>query len=153
MKTASSAGMIVVLRTLFSRFGIPRTLVSHNGPQFTSEAFDEFMNQNCILHLRSAPYHPQSNGLAERAVRIIKEGLRKNQKGTLSARLARILHRYRRTPLKCGWTPAMLLLGREIRSRLDNLVPRPDEPQSVVREKSVRSKFYIGNQSGCGTTV
>lgn len=114
MKSTSSMRTIEELRTLFSRFGIPRTLVSDNGPQFVSEAFDEFMKNNGVVHLRSAPYHPQSNGLAERAVRTVKNGLKKNTQGTISTRLARMLHRYRRTPLRCGQTPGMLLFGREM---------------------------------------
>ncbi|XP_064468795.1 uncharacterized protein K02A2.6-like [Ornithodoros turicata] len=98
MNITSSARTIVELRTLFSRWGLLRTLISDNGPQFVSEAFQEFMSRNGVVHLRSPPYLPQSSGLAERAVRTIKTGLKKNVKGTLSTRLARILHSYRRTP-------------------------------------------------------
>lgn len=141
MRSTSSIRTIEELRTLFSRFGLPRTLVSDNGPQFVSEAFDEFMRRNGVVHLRSAPYHPQSNGLAERAVRTVKNGLKKITKGTISARLARMLHRYRRTPLRCGQTPAMLLFGREIRSGLDNLIPKPREQ---FGKKGIEPKFYTG---------
>lgn len=106
---------------MFSRFGLPRTVVSDNGPQFTSAQFQSFINENGIRHVRTAPYHPQSNGLAERAVRTIKLGLRKNASGTLQGRLDRILLHYRRTPLPSGKTPAFMLLGFEPRCKLDNI--------------------------------
>ncbi|UYV74208.1 K02A2.6-like [Cordylochernes scorpioides] len=61
----STRETIEQLRCLFARFGIPRTLVSDNGTGFTSEEFRQFMTRNGIRHLRTAPFHPSSNGLAE----------------------------------------------------------------------------------------
>nr|XP_037273847.1 uncharacterized protein K02A2.6-like [Rhipicephalus microplus] len=77
----------------------------------------KFMRENSIRHVRTAPYHPQSNGLAERAVRTIKEGLKKNKHGTLQEK-SRLRFRYRSTPLESGKSPAQLLLGFEPRTRL-----------------------------------
>lgn len=125
LKITSANNTVEALRGIFSRFGLPRTVVSDNGPQFTSRQFRQFMEDNGILHLRSPPYHPQSNRLAERAVRTVKEGLRKNVHGTLERRLARWLLRYWRTPLRNGKTPGFMLLGFEPRSLLDNVVSRP----------------------------
>ncbi len=52
-----------------SPFRLPIEMVSDNGPQFTSEKFKRFMLLiNGIVHHRGAPYHPQTNGLAERAI-------------------------------------------------------------------------------------
>lgn len=128
MKSSTTHATIEALRTLFSTFGLPRTLVSDNGPQFTSWEFNTFTKLNNIVHLRTAPYHPQSNGLAERAVRTVKYSLKKNVQGSLKTRLARILHRYRRTPQAGGRTPAQLLMGYDLRSRLDNAVSIPPSP-------------------------
>ena len=77
MSTASAQTTIQQLRKLIAQFGIPDTLVSDNGSQFTATEFQEFCRLNGIRHTTVAPYHPSSNGLAERAVRIVKEGLRK----------------------------------------------------------------------------
>ncbi|XP_049271651.1 uncharacterized protein K02A2.6-like [Rhipicephalus sanguineus] len=120
---ASTETTINCLRGIFSRFGIPRTIVSDNGTQFSSHDFEEFVANNNIVHLRRAPYHPQSNGAAERAVRTIKDGLRKMRRGKLEENLIRLLFNYRRTPQKCGKSPAELLLGYQIRSRLDTCFP------------------------------
>ncbi|UYV68566.1 K02A2.6-like, partial [Cordylochernes scorpioides] len=125
----STRETIEQLRCLFARFGIPRTLVSDNGTGFTSEEFRQFMTRNGIRHLRTAPFHPSSNGLAERAVQTIKTGLKKVQQGSISQRLAEILLGYRRTPIaSIGKSPSEMMFGRNIRSRLDLILPNPALP-------------------------
>ena len=124
MATATSLTTIQQLRQMFARFGIPETIVSDNGPQFASSEFAEFCHSNGICHVRVAPYHPSSNGLAERAVKILKQGLKKMSDGTLMDRLARLLFQYRNTPhTTTGMIPAELLMGRRLRSRLDLIKP------------------------------
>ncbi|UYV76203.1 K02A2.6-like [Cordylochernes scorpioides] len=134
----STRETIEQLRCLFARFGIPRTLVSDNGTGFTSEEFRQFMTRNGIRHLRTAPFHPSSNGLAERAVQTIKTGLKKVQQGSISQRLAEILLGYRRTPIaSIGKSPSEMMFGRNIRSRLDLILPNPgksEEPGFKVGE-------------------
>ena len=61
------------LRRLFFMCGIPRQLVSDNGPQFTSTEFQDFIKGNGIKHIRSAPYHPSTNGQAEGFIRTFKK--------------------------------------------------------------------------------
>lgn len=54
----------------------PDQLVSDNGPQFISEEFGLFLKQNGVKHIKSSPYHPASNGQAERFVRTFNEAMR-----------------------------------------------------------------------------
>ena len=72
-----SASSIEVLHSLFARFGLPETVVTDNSTGFVSAEFEDFLKKNGIAHTASAPYHPSSNGLAERAVQIVKRALRK----------------------------------------------------------------------------
>lgn len=120
---ATSRNTVDALRTLFSRFGLPHTVVSDNGTPFTGWEFKEFLQQNGVVHVRAPPYHPQSNGLAERAVRTIKDGLKKCGDADLSRALARTLCRYRNTPLPSGRSPSEMLLGYQLRTRLDMCFP------------------------------
>ena len=93
MITTGSTSAIVTqaLRTWFAQLGLPEMVVMDKGPGFASEEFEVFLQNNGIKHILSAPYHPSSNGLAERAVQTVKRGLKKYTKGSLTTRLARIL--------------------------------------------------------------
>ena len=120
----SALAAIEHLRTVFSQFGIPDTIVSDNAACFTGEEFKAFTLVNGIKHITSAPHHPASNGLAERAVQIVKSGLRKVTRGTMNTRLAKVLFAYWLAPhTTTGVSPSELLLNRRPRCRLDLLKP------------------------------
>ena len=89
-----------VLHNLFTAYGLPKQLVSDNGPQFTSSEFEVCMKANGIKHIRTAPYHPASNGETERFVQTSKRAMRAAEKdtGTLNNKLARFLLTYWTTP-------------------------------------------------------
>lgn len=88
---STSAQTIECLKTTFARFGLPLQLVSDNAQAFVSDEFTRLMSVNGIKHSTSAPYHPATNGLAERFVQTLKQGLRaaKRDEGTLQTKLAR----------------------------------------------------------------
>ena len=126
MGSTTSAQTIVALREIFARFGLPRQLVSDNGPQFSSEEFELFLSSNGVKHLPTAPYHPASNGEAERFVQTVKQALRSGlQKGVpLERALASFLLQYRVTPhATTGVSPSTMFFGRSLRTRLDLLKP------------------------------
>ena len=113
MSSTTSEAPIQKLRHAFARFGLPNTIVTDNAKCFTSEEFKNFLKRNGVSHITSAPYHPASNGLAERAVQSFKTGMKKLSQGTVSDRLARFLFHVRNTPhTTTGSTSAELLLGR-----------------------------------------
>lgn len=63
---------VLVLRDYFATRGLPHKIVLDNGPAFASADFAEFINKYGIVHFKTAPYHPESNGAAENAVRSFK---------------------------------------------------------------------------------
>jgi transposase InsO family protein len=65
---------VEALRTVSARNGLPEQLVSDNGPQFTAAEFQLFLKKNGVKHITSAPYHPATNGLAERFIQTLKLG-------------------------------------------------------------------------------
>ena len=60
-------------KSIFERHGIPKIVVSDNGPQYTSELYAEFAKKYQFHQITSSPYHPQGNREAKRAVGTIKE--------------------------------------------------------------------------------
>jgi transposase InsO family protein len=138
--STSSSAVIDELRTLFAKFGLPETIVTDNGTGFTSQEFKTYLKNNGVKHVTSSPYHPASNGLAERAVQIVKRGLKKVTSGKMSARIAEVLFTYRVSPhTTTGVSPAELLLGRQLRTRLDlirpNTAKRVEERQDAQKAK------------------
>ena len=75
--TTASKTLAVLYGWFCSETGVPTTLVSDNGPQFSSVEFKDKMNKWGIKHIFSPPYHPASNGAAERAVQLYKDRLKK----------------------------------------------------------------------------
>ena len=94
VNSASSVSTIQKLRSMFATHGLPKVAASDNGSVFNSSEFQQFMMKKGIQHIRTAPYHPASNGLAERAVQTLKEGLRKLWGGCLETNLSRFLFQY-----------------------------------------------------------
>ncbi|XP_011874086.1 PREDICTED: uncharacterized protein K02A2.6-like [Vollenhovia emeryi] len=66
LRTTTSESIMKILKHWFSLFGIPKKLISDNGPQFASSEFKKFARQWNFEHVTSSPGYPQSNGLAER---------------------------------------------------------------------------------------
>ena len=125
METITTTKTVQALRTVFAHWGLPEQIVSDNGPQFTSEEFKQFCGLNGIRHVLVVPYHPRSNGEAERFVKTFKQAFRSMKGEDLLKRLDQFLFSYRNTPhTTTGYSPAQLLLGRRLRSKLDLLVPR-----------------------------
>ena len=79
MKSTTAERTVHVMRMVFARNGLCTQIVSDNGVQFCSDIFTKFMKDNGILHIKSAPYNPSTNGLAERFVGTFKSSMRARQ--------------------------------------------------------------------------
>ena len=124
VNNATTEITIAKLRSTFATHGLPEIIVSDNGAVFTSQEFKIFAQRNGIRHVTSAPYHPSSNGLAERAVQTFKQGMKKQVQGTVETKLTRFLLSYRTTPqTTTGETPAQLRWGRLLKTHMDLLKP------------------------------
>lgn len=120
----SSEKTIKLMRDVFATHGIPDTVVSDNGRNFVSGEFESFLESNGIRHIRTAPYHPSSNGQAERFVQTIKSHLKKMPSTNINRHLANILLRLRTTPNPAsGESPAEILMGRKLRTIFDQIHP------------------------------
>ncbi|XP_065056420.1 uncharacterized protein K02A2.6-like [Rhopilema esculentum] len=144
MSSTTSGATIDKLRYIFASYGLPEEL----GPQFVSEDFEMFLKRNGIKHTLIPPYHPASNGAAERAVQTVKQALnkmwldhkRKDTSVTWSRRLANILLTYRSTPHSVTkQAPSELFIKRILRTRLSLVKPNL---ASAVEEKQHQQKKY-----------
>ena len=76
-KDSTTKTTIEGLSKSFATHGFPEQIVSENGTSFTSAEYKNFLGKYGIKPIYSAPYHPATNGLAERAVQSLKEAMRK----------------------------------------------------------------------------
>lgn len=141
--STSATAIIEKLRQAFATHELPEMVVSDSGSGFASEEFADFVAMNGILHVKTAPRHPSSNGLVERVVRIFKEGMKKLEGfgGTVHTRLSRFLLAYRSTPqTTTGVTPTELLLNRRLRTRLDLI--RPEFRHRVEAQQRAQKEHH-----------
>ena len=89
---------IPFLYKLFARFGVVDCIVSDNGTHFTPSDFKGFCDTFQIKHITTPPYHPRSNGLAERFVDTLKRALKKASRTPSEKALLLFLQVYRITP-------------------------------------------------------
>ncbi len=148
MTSTTTSKTIEVLRELFAAYGLPEEVVSDNGPQFTADEFKQFLRRNGIKQSLTPPYHPASNGAAERSVQIVKSAFKKHSvarskgQNTLSVKhmLAGFLLTYRTTPhVVTGQSPAEIFMGRTLRTRLTLLRPDLDKTVKEVQRKQKES--------------
>ena len=123
------------LKSIMARHGIVEVLMTDNGPQFANSEMNVFSREYGFVHITSSPKYPQSNGMAEQAVKTLKGLLKKNKDPYLA------LLTYRATPIHNGYSPAELCMGRRLRTTLPvaphTLMPQQELP---VREKEVTYK-------------
>ncbi|XP_061708233.1 uncharacterized protein K02A2.6-like [Cydia pomonella] len=148
MQSTTAKAVIKVLRETFSRFGLPREVVSDNGPPFTSQEYKSFMTHNRVKVTFAAAYHPASNGAAEGAVKLCKRAIKKAMRdgGDIDAALQAYLLAYRNVEHSTtGVSPAELLQRRKLRSRLDLL--RDGSVEDKVKERQTKQITYAGGTS------
>nr|XP_006812005.1 PREDICTED: uncharacterized protein K02A2.6-like [Saccoglossus kowalevskii] len=141
MNISTSTATIAELKEIFCTHGLPDILVSDNGSQFTSDEFQKFMLYNGIKHVTCAPFHPSSNGLAERAVQTFKNGVKKMKQGDIKTRVLRFVFRYRSSPhCVTGATPAKLSMNRELRIHLS--LVHPDFRSKVISKQATQKLYH-----------
>lgn len=100
------------LLKIFARFGIPHIIIGDNMPLDSHEC-KEFAKENDIKIITTSPRYPQSNGMAERAVGICQNILKKSQN---EFEIQKALLAYRTTQTKhMSYSPSQLLQNRNLR--------------------------------------
>ncbi|GBM25957.1 hypothetical protein AVEN_94394-1 [Araneus ventricosus] len=110
------------------------SVASNNG---TSEEFQNFLSRNGIKHILVVPYHPSSNGQAERVVQTTKDALKRIITGNWNQRLTQHIT----TSATTGFSPAELLMKRRLRTVLDPL--HSDLVEDRKRKNEVARPAFI----------
>lgn len=110
-----SKEVVRFLEKLFLREGIPRNILSDNGPQFSSDNFLQFLNRNGINAMKTPVYHPSGNGIVERFNRVIMGSIQAaiNAGMKWEKELLSTVWAYRITPTCTSYSPFRILRGRE----------------------------------------
>ena len=119
---------------VFSRVGIPSILLSDGGPQFVADLMEKVLRLLGIRHPISSPYHPQTNGLCEKANDTIKSLIKKVahfNPSNWDRYLPCVLFAYRETPQETtGYAPFELVYGS-----------LPRGPMSLVKDLWLRPEL------------
>ena len=110
LSRTTSPDIVVHLKCMFARHGIPDQVLTDNGPQFSASLYAKFAEEYGFTHITTSPKYPQVNGQVERAVQTVKSMLKK------ATDPYQALMAYRATPLESGLSPVELLMGRKIRT-------------------------------------
>ena len=120
----------VLIKEVFSRYGIPLEIHSDQGRSFENEVMRQLCDVLGILKTRTTPYRPQSDGMVERFMRTLKEYMTKLLVGSQAnwvETLPWILLALRATKQTVtGFSPALVFLGREIRIPVDLILGQPE---------------------------
>ena len=125
---------------------------SDNGPQYNATQYKQFAQDWNFEHQTSSPYYPRSNGLAEKAVQIVKRLLSKAKQDGKDPYIS--LLEYRNTPIDNVASPAQILMSRRLRShlpttqsQLKSKVVEPEEMKKKLEAKKAKQKKYYDQGS------
>ena len=126
------------IKQIFAEYGWPNTIVSDNRPCYTSETFRKLMIEYRVNHITSLPHYPQSNGLAEKYVQIIKNLFYKAKEEGQD--LHKCLMIYRNTPLSNHLqSPMQILSSRSTRSTLS--LSNAAKRQMGIQDEELRTRY------------
>ena len=104
-------------KLIFSEHGWPETLITGNGPCYTSQALTSVLKSYNVKHITSCPHYPQLNSLAEKYVQIVKSLFYEAKEEGKD--FYKCLMIYHNTPLTGSLqSPMQILQGRNARSDL-----------------------------------
>ena len=140
LKKIDSITVAEELLKICARMGFPKEILSDNASNFTSDMMKEFYRLLAIQHVRSSPYHAQSNGVVERFHGSIKPMIRKlteTHPKTWHRYLPALLYACRDVPnISTGFAPFDQLFGRRPRGPLDLIANNWTDKDETSPEKT-----------------
>ena len=118
-----SETVVIHTKRIFSKFGIPKEVVSDNGPEFIGDAYVKFSKLWDFKHTKSSPVYPESNGQIERTIQTIKRSLKKAFKYNEDPYLALLSIKVCSGPYNNS-PPATLFFKRPLRTNVPSMNTR-----------------------------
>ena len=148
LRDTTTKSVVKKLKRHFAAYGIPERLVTDNGPQFVSNEFKSFSKTWNFNHVTSSPNYPQSNGLAENAVKQAKLLLEKCKRDGSDPLLG--LLNLRNTPRSNAGSPAQRFLARRTCTTIPvakklltpKAVPTTDVTKSIKKRRTQQARCY-----------
>jgi len=145
-KAPTIAGIII--EHWVSRLGVPETIHSDQGREFESNLIKELCRQLGIKKTRTTPYNPASDGMVERDNRTLGNMLCKMvnelENPEWDKHLPIVMMAYRSTVHKStGFSPCLLMLGRELRLPVDMTFPSSDEKEWAMECEWVKWQVRV----------
>ena len=126
-----------VMDNFVCRFGCPRGVLSDQGRNFESRLFRDLCDLIESVKQRTTPYHPQCDGGAERLIRTVTSVISKiaEEQEEWDQHLPKVLLALRAsTHETTGFSPSMLMFGREMRLPIDAIRDASIERASFCEE-------------------
>ena len=138
--TITATSVAEKLMDLFSRYGVPREILSNQGTNFMSELLQRLHKLLGIKSIRTSPYHPQTDSLVERFNQTLKQMLKKvlmTDRRSWDKLLPLVLFAYHEVPQEAtGFSPFELIYSRDVKGLLDILkeewIPTEDTNEDVA---------------------
>ncbi|CAJ2663183.1 unnamed protein product [Trifolium pratense] len=147
-------------RDVLCRFGIPQAVVTDNGTQFTDKGFQDFLAALGTKQHFTSVEHPQTNGQAEAANRVILRGLRRRldqNKKKWVEELESVLWAYRTTPHSTtGETPFRMVYGTEAVIPVEVGEPsrRTEQPlEEEMNDEALREELDLVEEIRTGASL
>jgi len=149
LNSKSSKSIITTLKPIFSRFGIPKIIVADNNP-FNSFEFHKFAHEWNFQLTTSSPHYPKSNGLAEKAVGIVKSMLKKCSVENQDINMYLLNYRNACTS-GLDYSPAQLLQSRSLRTKLPiddkHFKPKVVDDPNVYSKRNQASYYNLHSRA------
>ena len=138
---AASTVAVAFMEIWITRFGVPSYVVTDRGSQFEAELFSELSRLTGFHRIRTTAYHPQSNGMIERAHRTIKTALKTKDESWIRA-LPMVLLGIRMTPNESGYAPFTAVTGSYINiPRI--ITSKEEQPNGELDDNTIKNIIRI----------
>ena len=144
LNSQTTVAVMARMNDNWRRFGLPRRIITDNGPCFRSEKFHNFCQKMDIHHDTTSPHYHQSNGRVERAIRTVRQIYNKFSSDT---EVTHAVLAYHDTPLDAELpSPGELFFNRRLNTRLSSVHPGPTIPEEQKEKLADKRAAHLKPQ-------